>query len=328
MLTKYFLMALTGFLAGWFFLLLLTGHSLRKKLLIKSGMPLIGGVAIFCAFVLSAVSTFLLMGGIPAIVTRIILVSLLVLIFGVLDDIYDFSVWPKLLLQLVCALILIFSGVRTQIVYLGDFLNVIISLFWIVGITNAFNLLDIMDGLAGGCAMITGAALFFICVHNGDIAMGVTLVCLIAAVISFLLRNLPPARVYLGNSGSHFLGFVLSAIAIAISYAPMDKKIALLTPLLILWFPVFDTFFVSLMRIKQKKSAFLKSDDHLALRFLKNNFSKPVTLLIMLLLCLFFSLAGIMVFLLAKPWAMGVVLGVLLINLFIAFKMSMAYLDG
>ncbi|GAH05852.1 unnamed protein product, partial [marine sediment metagenome] len=119
------------------------------------------------------------------------------------------------------------------------------TFLWIIGITNAFNHLDILDGLAGGIAVISSAAFFLIALSNANLGVAIPALVLVAVTLSFLRYNLSAAKVYMGNSGSHFLGFTLAAIALGISYAPLERKIALLSPLLILGFPIFDTAFLT-----------------------------------------------------------------------------------
>ena len=132
----------------------------------------------------------------------------------------------------------------------------------------------------------------------------------------------------MGNTGSHFLGFVLAAIALSISYAPLDRKVALATPLLILGFPIFDTVFLIWIRMKNKRSIFKKSKDHLALRFLALDYSKRRALLAMSALCLFFSLCGILVSQASNFFSTTVILFALFVSLILARAMGKVTIDG
>lgn len=217
------------------------------------------------------------------------------LILGLIDDRRELSVTAKFSAQIIATCFLIAFGVRTHIVYIGEAPNIIITFLWVIGIANALNHLDIIDGLAAGVALLASLAFFIICVMNHDIAMAVVSLTLSAALASFLSFNFPPAKIYMGNSGSHFLGFVLAAVAMAISYAPMERKIALLTPLFILGFPLFDTAFLVFARIMKKSLPFKKSDDHLALRFLSLGYSKKKALGIMFSLSSCFVFCGILI---------------------------------
>jgi len=223
--------------------------------------------------------------------TGIIISSFIMLILGIIDDLRELSIPAKLFVQIIAASLLILSGNRTHIVYIGDAANIIITFIWIIGITNAFNLLDIMDGLAAGIAVIVLISFSVVAFLNGDNNILVLALALLGPLFAFLKYNLPPAKVYMGNSGSHFLGFFIAAVALTISYASLENKIALLSPLLILGFPIFDTVFLILMRLFKRRLPFKKSNDHLALRFLALGYSKRKVLLIMMSLGLFFQSA-------------------------------------
>jgi UDP-GlcNAc:undecaprenyl-phosphate GlcNAc-1-phosphate transferase len=214
-------------------------------------------------------------------------------IFGVIDDRYELSVRAKIITQAAAICLLISQGIQTHIAYVGNIFNIVITFVWVIGITNAFNHLDIMDGLAGLTAFVTNLAFFIIGYVNGNIYVMVFTLVLGGALSSFLIFNLPPAKIYMGNSGSHFLGFILASIALINNYAPLERPIALLSPLFILGLPILDTCFLIIMRIKQKRSPFRKSDDHLAIRFLKSGYSQKKTLLIMFLIATAFSLLGL-----------------------------------
>lgn len=274
------------------------------------------------SFLLASLLVFFVYRSLPQEVVGIIITSLIMLIFGVIDDLRELSIPAKFLVQIIAISLLIFFGIRTQIVYIGNIANIIITFIWVLGITNAFNHLDVIDGLASGTALIVSLAFFVISFLNGDIKTVILSLALAAAAFSFLIRNLPPARIYMGNSGSHFLGFVLAAIALVISYAPLERKIALLSPLLILGLPIFDTAFLILMRIAKKSLPFKKSNDHLALRLLAIGYSKKKTLLTMLSLCLFFSLCGILLSKVSNLFGITIIGFVVLVSLVLTIKMS------
>jgi UDP-GlcNAc:undecaprenyl-phosphate GlcNAc-1-phosphate transferase len=178
-----------------------------------------------------------------------------------------------------------------------------------------------MDGLAGGVAIIIGGAFLIISFLNLDSTTLTLSLALLGSVCGFIVYNLPPAKIYMGNSGSHFLGFIIAAISLLISYAPLERKIALLSPPLILGFPIFDTLFLCIMRLGKGKSAFRKSNDHLALRFLKLGYAKNRALLFMLILTLFFSICGVM--LSQVPDFVGIIIIILVIALSITITLHM-----
>jgi len=244
------------------------------------------------------------------------------LAFGIIDDWRELSIWAKFLVQIIAVGLLAFFGVKTQIVGIGNILNIIVTFIWVLGITNAFNHLDVMDGLAGGAAIIVSAAFFAVSILNADIRSATLLLILTGAVLGFLLYNWPPAKIYMGNAGSHLLGFILAAIALIISYAPLERKIALLSPLLILGLPIFDTTFLILARLINKNLPFKKSNDHIALRLLSLGYTKKKTLCIMLSICLFFCLCGVTV---SRAYnALGIVIVILaaVVSLAIGIRMG------
>jgi UDP-GlcNAc:undecaprenyl-phosphate GlcNAc-1-phosphate transferase len=197
----------------------------------------------------------------------------------------------------------------------------------VLGITNAFNHLDVMDGVAGVTAAIVSLAFFLIAALNGDITTTVLSLTLVGGILSFLIYNLPPARIYMGNSGSHFLGFLLSAIAMAISYASLERGVALLSPLLILGFPIFDTTFLILIRIRKRKMPFAKSKDHFALRLQVLGYSTKQALLIMSALGFFFTLCGVIVSRVANRTGLVIVAFVIVVSLALLRKIGKVAID-
>ncbi len=281
-----------SFLLSVLFLLLIKGVFHRWNFLTSKGVPLIGGISMGLAFFTS----FLLIGpsaSLPGEIKGILIASAVILIAGIFDDHKELSVIQKFLVQLIAAAILVGFGVRTNFVYVGDILNIVLSLLWIIGITNAMNLLDVMDGLAAGTSLVIISGFCVISTMNGD-SLTLILSCVLGGtILGFWLYNVPPARVYMGNSGSHFLGLVLAAIGLTTRYATLEKPVALLAPVLLLGFPILDTLFLIWVRLKKGRSAFNKSDDHMALRFLKKGYSKQKTLALMMGWTLFFVVGGL-----------------------------------
>lgn len=170
-----------------------------------------------------------------------------VLAAGVWDDLRSLPAAPKFLLQGMGAGVAIWSGFLIDQIGLGPeyalelgVLAYLVTLLWIVGVTNAFNLIDGLDGLAGGMALIAAAALAGITFLNGDVQTALFLIILCGALLGFLPYNFHPARIFLGDSGSLVLGFVLSLIAIR-SAQKGATVVAVLIPLLVLGIPLFDT---------------------------------------------------------------------------------------
>ncbi|TET43908.1 undecaprenyl/decaprenyl-phosphate alpha-N-acetylglucosaminyl 1-phosphate transferase [candidate division TA06 bacterium] len=254
----------------------------------KKPTPYLGGVAIYLAFMLGLVCVMVIRRSVESKLLGLIVGGTIVCGLGVLDDYRRLSVWTKLFGQLVAAVVLVISGLRLEIVYLSFPLNVALSILWIVGITNALNLIDIMDGLAASVAFVASATFFFIAVPTGDLLTAVVSAALAGACIGFVGYNWHPASIFMGDAGSLFLGFMLAGVSISTSYTATNN-IALLSPLLILAIPIYDTFYVSILRMAKRKSPFRGSRDHFALRLkaigLRDQHVVVIVCLISLVLC-------------------------------------------
>lgn len=293
----------------------------RKNTLQTDGIPLVGGLAIGTAFAI-ALAAGLTAAGLHSLASSaLILTSLLMLYFGFIDDRRPLSIRNKLLVQAVATGLLISAGLRTEIVYLGPFWNGIITLLWIIGITNAFNHLDIADGVATIVAALACIGFGVVAFLNNDAVSLTVCLSLLGGLVGFLSFNLPPARMYLGNSGSHFLGFVLAAIAIMPSYAPLERKVALLSPLFILGFPVFDTVFLIVMRLAKGRHPFAKSNDHIVLRLLSSGWSRKKVLGMLSLWAALFVAAGILISRAVNVVGIGIGLAVVIGSVLVAWRL-------
>lgn len=290
-------------------------------------IPLVGGVGMGLAFILSCLYGLQIFKQGTLDNPAIILASGVMLLFGFIDDIRELSVVSKFIAQIVAASILLLFGVQTHIIFIGNYLNILITIIWILGITNAFNLLDIGDGLAGGITFIVSISFAVISFLDGDYQTMILCLALAGASLGFLVFNLPPAKVYMGNAGSHFLGFILTAIALTLQYATMERKIALLSPLLILGLPILDTAFLIIVRMSKKKIPFNKSRDHIYLRFLHLGYSKRKALLILLGMCCILSLSGILLCRVGRMYAVMILLFVSFCTLVILKRISRATVE-
>jgi UDP-GlcNAc:undecaprenyl-phosphate GlcNAc-1-phosphate transferase len=312
----------TALLMTVFFTIVFKNISRRFKILMNSGTPAIGGISMGLALLLSYLFYWYPSGIESWRISGILIASTFLLVFGIADDSRELSVVHKFFIQACAAVIVILFGVRTHIVYIGGMLNILITLIWILGITNAFNLLDVMDGLAGIIAIIASAAFCVISFFNADLTNAVLSLVLTGTICGFLFFNLPPAKAYMGNAGSHFIGFILAAAALNTHYAGLENKIALIAPILILGFPIFDTAFLIFMRIKKGKSAFNKSNDHLALRFLKAGYSKPRALAAMATATIFFAVCGTLLTRISNILFLVIITMAILFSFAIAKKLS------
>ena len=218
------------------------------------------------------------------------------LVLGLIDDlIRELTPALKGFGQVLAALIVMHGGVQIQIAALPFAINGLLTLLWLVGMSNAVNLLDIVDGLAATVVAVAAAAFAIAAAWAGQVQLVMLAMSLVGALVGFLVFNWSPARLYMGNSGSQWLGFTLAALAVAVSYAPVGREVALVTPLLVLGLPVFDLAFVAWMRVRNGRSPFQKSRDHFALRLLSTGTDARKTALAMGGLAAGFAMVGLFV---------------------------------
>jgi UDP-GlcNAc:undecaprenyl-phosphate GlcNAc-1-phosphate transferase len=232
------------------------------KLKVHQGpIPYLGGLSIFISFLisLSIIVEF------DQRVLGLLLGGTLVMLLGLLDDLRAIEPIIKILGELLAVVVLIKSGIVIDIIFLTDFENVVLTVFWVLTLTNAFNIIDIMDGLSGGVSAISILFMVIITYINGQYFISVLAAALLGAVLGFLKYNFVPAKIYLGDSGSLFLGFMLASLSMIASYS-QSNRLALLSPLVLFAVPLFDLSYVVVMRLLKKKSPFRGSKDHYAVR--------------------------------------------------------------
>jgi UDP-GlcNAc:undecaprenyl-phosphate GlcNAc-1-phosphate transferase len=236
-------------------------------------MPYLGGVAIYLAFMITVVAAKMIMHQDIHGVIGILAGATIMMIMGLIDDIKPLGPVIKLFVQLLVAAIMIKVQIHIKFVD-NNIINWGLTVIWIVGITNAMNLLDIMDGLAGGVAAVASLAFFIVALLAGRVNDMIPAVALFGSVTAFLIYNKPPAKIYMGDAGSLFIGFMLSALSLNESYSRVNV-LAVLSPILILAVPIFDTFLVSVIRLKKGMLPIYGSNDHTAQRLVMMGLTKP-----------------------------------------------------
>lgn len=199
----------------------------------------------------------------------ILLIGLIVVIFGILDDAFNLKPFTKLTLQIIVSIILFFSGIKISLFIPNNFISFLITSGWIVLMMNCFNLMDNMDGLSAGVSLICGFILFVFAFQMRQLFIATLLSVFIGAVSGFLIYNFPPAKIFMGECGSSFLGFFLGTISIIITFYRYDQSNPLLpffTPLAVFAVPFFDTISVIWIRKKRKLPIFKADKNHLSHR--------------------------------------------------------------
>jgi UDP-GlcNAc:undecaprenyl-phosphate GlcNAc-1-phosphate transferase len=181
----------------------------------------------------------------------ILLAASLVSFLGLWDDRWGLRPVSKLLGQFVAALLLVASGIHVALPYTPAWADVAITLLWLVGVTNAFNLLDNMDGLSGGIAAIAATFFVLMSAFSGQYLVGALSAAVLGACIGFLIYNYNPASIFMGDSGSLFLGFLLAAIGIKLRFPDNVTFVTWMIPVLVLGLPLFDTTLVVISRLRR-----------------------------------------------------------------------------
>mgnify|MGYP001602866252 CR=1 FL=1 len=214
-------------------------------------------------------------------------------LLGLLDDRKPLAPWPKLLAQLAIAAALVFvgelfgAGSFRILTLLGNFpspgffASALLSILWIVTLTNAFNFLDNMDGLSAGVAFICAAVFLIAASINGQWFVAGLLLTLMGAILGFLCFNFPPASIFMGDGGSMILGFIIAVLTIRTTYyGPGRPRYAVLLPLFVTAFPLYDLLIFSFLRILKGRSPMTGDTNHFSHRLTRHGFSTRSTILI------------------------------------------------
>ncbi|MBM3251220.1 MAG: hypothetical protein FJZ11_00360 [Candidatus Omnitrophica bacterium] len=256
----------------------------------KRPTALLGGISIYLASVISA----LFFGLINKNALGLLLGATFLFIVGLTDDKFHLMPYAKLFAQIIAGCIAILSGVIIGLP-LDAFLSIPLTLLWIIGITNSFNLLDNIDGLAAGISVITSLMLFASSLLFSNNILGVFALILAGAALGFLPYNFNPARIFMGDSGSMFLGYCIAVISISGTPRHISSLlITLLVPVFILSVPIFDTIFVMFIRQLQGRRIFEGGKDHTSHRLVTLGLSQRKTVLLLYAISIIFGAIGIL----------------------------------
>ncbi len=290
----------------------------------KKPIPLIGGLAIFYGFIVSV----LCFATMDRETMGILLGSVIIVTVGVIDDMTDMKAIIKLLCQMVAAAIVVWSGVRIghftnpfdqwfgpPYIVLNYWVSVAITIFWIVGVCNAVNLIDGLDGLAVGVSSIASMSLLamtFLISNNINVA--IITAALAGAGFGFLPYNFNPAKIFMGDTGALFLGFILACVSVQ-GFLKLSAVISFAVPILILGLPIFDTLFAIIRRVLTGRSPMSPDRGHLHHRLLDMGFSQKQTVAILYTMTAVLCLTAVVIAI--KGYLRGIllILSVLLIIL-------------
>ncbi|MED4784346.1 MraY family glycosyltransferase [Brevibacillus choshinensis] len=274
----------------------------------REPIPLTASYAIFIGFAAS----FLLFSKESTLQTVAVLAgSALLLVIGTIDDWYktqgkDFSALPKMLVQISAAVIVYWSGITFsgfynpfsgEYILLPVWLQFILTILWIFGVTTVINFSDGMDGLAGGLSAISAGTLFVVAVAKGQSTSAVMAISLIGVALAYLRYNKPPAKIFMGDAGATFLGFILAVIALDGAFK-QATVLSLFIPILALGVPIFDNLFVVTKRFIQGKPIYQADASQVHYRLLRTGLNPKQVVAFLCLISVCFSLTSIILLLL------------------------------
>lgn len=264
-------------------------------------IPRLGGLAIFYGFLISIMCFTVIEGQLRGI----LLGALIIVALGIVDDVKQLSAKIKFAVQLVVAVIVVMHGVVIRYISVPEFIveggilplgfmSIPITIMWIVGVTNAVNLIDGLDGLAVGVSSIATFSLFFIAILASEMQIAIITAALAGACLGFLPYNFNPAKIFMGDTGSTFLGYMLSVICIQGLFKGY-VVISFIIPFLILGLPIFDTAFAIVRRIWNKKPIMAPDRGHLHHRLMDMGFSQKQTVAILYVIASILAMSAVVV---------------------------------
>ncbi|EQB38105.1 MULTISPECIES: glycosyltransferase family 4 protein [Virgibacillus] len=262
----------------------------------KAPIPTLGGLAIFISFLLG----LLILQPTSTYHFAIIIGAFLIIVLGFFDDITDLSAKFKFIIQIGIACIVVFGGgLHIEFVNLPfggqiefGFMSSLITVFWIVGVTNAINLIDGLDGLAAGVSAIALFTIAGMAVSMGDVYVATMALILFFSIVGFLRYNFYPAKIFMGDTGALFLGYMIAVLAL-LGFKNVTI-ISFIIPIFILAVPISDTLIAIIRRYVNKQPLSSPDSSHLHHRLLHMGFSHKHTVLFIYALSTMFSLAAIL----------------------------------
>ncbi len=245
--------------------------------------PTLGGIGIFCAFLIALGLIYATRLDVTFLRTYwSILAGIGIMFFvGLVDDLKHISPPVKLIFQLIVAMLVIFFGGYTINFFRWPIANIILTFLWLVGITNAFNLLDNMDGLAAGIALITAGFLAVFFLRSSHVDLLYITLALAGSLVGFWIFNFPPARIFMGDSGSMVIGFALASLAVARRTQASNIFAIVGVPIMVFLLPIVDTALVSITRILRGQSPAVGGTDHTSHRLVAFGLSERQAVLVL-----------------------------------------------
>lgn len=294
----------------------------------KKPMPRLGGLAIFLSFLIC----YMFFGQTTSQMLSIIIASFIIVLFGIVDDINPLRARYKLIGHLIASCIIVFYGnVILQDIYVFNYyinfgaLAKPLTIFFIVACINAINLIDGIDGLAGGISSIyffTIAVIAYLTNRIGGLDIVLSII-MCGATLGFLVFNFPPAKIFMGDTGSQFLGFMIAIISL-LGFKNVTFR-SFIVPIIVLAIPIFDTLFAILRRTLKGESIGTPDKEHFHHQLLKMKFSTRNTVLVIYLIDAAFALVSIFLTIGDNKIASYIYIALLLILIFLVVKTDILF---
>ena len=266
-------------------------------------MPRFGGLAIF----VGTIASLAIYGGDNEKIIPVIIGGAIIYILGVVDDLKNLDAKLKFGVQLLVAVLMYYMGLRIKFItnyfgegalHFGEAMCFVVTVLWIVGITNTINLIDGLDGLAAGTAAISSLCIAYVAYIHGD-EYGMLIVCLAmlalaGSCLGFLPFNFFPAKIFMGDGGSLFLGFMIAVLSVV---GPLKRStiVAVVVPVIVLGIPIFDTFFAILRRLVNRRPIMEADKGHLHHRLMESGYGQRRAVLMLYGISAIMGMAAVLI---------------------------------
>lgn len=298
-------MLITPLVRRFAYLIGAVDHPNARKVHVRT-MPRIGGLAIFIAFLIG----YALLLPASRYNDAILIGAVVIVLTGLIDDRFQLSARVKLMGQMIATVVVLNSGMRIEMInlpfdqqlYLGSW-SIPVTVLWLIGITNAINLIDGLDGLAAGVSSIALGTIALLAIIQGNVYLTMMALLLLASTLGFLVHNFYPAKIFMGDTGALFLGYMLAVFSL-IGFKNVTM-FSLVVPVLLLGLPISDTIFAIVRRLVQGRPPMSPDKSHMHHQLIDMGFTTRQAVLLMYGMTLFFGIASI---LFAKTTMLGAVI--------------------
>ncbi|MDX5323682.1 MAG: undecaprenyl/decaprenyl-phosphate alpha-N-acetylglucosaminyl 1-phosphate transferase [Exiguobacterium sp.] len=298
-------MLITPLVRRFAYLIGAVDHPNARKVHVRT-MPRIGGLAIFIAFLIG----YALLLPASRYNDAILIGAVVIVLTGLIDDRFQLSARVKLMGQMIATVVVLNSGMRIEMInlpfdqqlYLGSW-GIPVTVLWLIGITNAINLIDGLDGLAAGVSSIALGTIALLAIIQGNVYLTMMALLLLASTLGFLVHNFYPAKIFMGDTGALFLGYMLAVFSL-IGFKNVTM-FSLVVPVLLLGLPISDTIFAIVRRLVQGRPPMSPDKSHMHHQLIDMGFTTRQAVLLMYGMTLFFGIASI---LFAKTTMLGAVI--------------------